>query len=653
MRPGSSRIRKDAVPGAGAAVCWCRWATDGRLPPAVEAVFVLPAAFAALLVVGALAAGLHGRLGAAWVLGLVSLLLFASAAVSELLAAAPLAVVGWLTVVGFSRPPYAQLQAHGTHPVRTALVVGVCAAAGGAAGATWRWVTRPERLVTLTLLPGSTLDDVKIGMHRPERRLPADFHAALRRGPAPRRDGEATGLGPRRQLTGLALVAGGLPALTAVLAAVRSDLALVDDLLLYLVAVIAITCVGGFWPAVAGAITSSLLLNWYFTPPLHTWTIDAPENIFALLLFVTAAVSVSSVVHVAARRAATARRATADASTLLELARTVLAGRDRAQDVVEQMQSALGGGVELQELVSGRWVTVAHAGLCDAPIETVEVRPDLQLQVHGRVPAASGRVLAGFAAQAAAALDRERLRVQAEQAEVFAAGNRMRNALLAAVSHDLRTPLASVKAAISSLRQRDVAWSEDDQAVLLATAEDGTDRLDGLIANLLDMSRVQTGTLQPFLRPTSVDEIAPLALRGHDSGEVRLNLPEGLPMVSADPGLLERALANLVDNAARYSPPGEPARVTAHVAGDSLHIAVIDHGPGVPHAMRERMFEPFQQLGDQRNSTGVGLGLAVARGFVDALGGNLSATPTAGGGLTMTVRLTVAANADTDVAADQ
>jgi two-component system sensor histidine kinase KdpD len=231
---------------------------------------------------------------------------------------------------------------------------------------------------------------------------------------------------------------------------------------------------------------------------------------------------------------------------------------------------------------------------------------------------------------------------------VLAAGNRMRTALLAAVSHDLRTPLASIKASVSSLRQTDVTWSPEDQAMLLANVEDATDKLDALIANLLDMSRLHTGSLQPFLAPAAIDEIVPLAARAaaEDGRVIDLDIPETLPLVSTDAGLVERAVANLLSNALRYSPVGRPPTVIATTAGDVVQIAVIDHGPGVAPEDRERIFEPFQRLGDQDMTTGVGLGLAVARGFVEAVGGTLTASDTPGGGLTMTVALPAASRSE-------
>src|SRR5439155_1940755 len=271
----------------------------------------------------------------------------------------------------------------------------------------------------------------------------------------------------------------------------------------------------------------------------------------------------------------------------------------------------------------------------------VSARQGLVLVVAGQSETATPGLLVGFAAQAAAALDRERLRTQAAQAEALAEGNRMRTALLAAVSHDLRTPLASIKASVSSLRQTDVEWSEADEADLLATIEQNADRLDALIGNLLDMSRLHTGSLQPFLRPTAIDEVAPVAVGGlDDSLRLEMAVPDGFPLVLADPGLLERVLANLFSNALRYSPAGRPPELHAVLDGGTVRLEVADHGPGVPDELKERIFEPFERVGDRH--PGVGLGLAVARGFAEAMGGRIGAFDTPGGGLTVRVTLPAA-----------
>lgn len=449
------------------------------------------------------------------------------------------------------------------------------------------------------------------------------------------------GVGRRRQAAGLVLAVLLVPALTGALTAAREHLSFADDLLIYLLAVLAVTLVGGLWPAVATAVAAGLCLNYYFTPPIHTWTIEAPQNIVALLLFVAAAVTVSGVVHVAARESAASRRAAADAQDLVDLAQTVL--RDDDADVVlTHLAETRGVRAILEERIDGRWVRIAGPALDEhATARVVQVRPDLRLSAIG-ADRVSRRLLSGAAAQAAAALDRSRFHAQAAEGKALAETDRMRTALLAAVSHDLRTPLAAVKAGVSSLRQTDVDWSPADREDLVLTIEEGADRLEQIISNLLDMSRVQTGMVAPVLRPLSLDEVLPLALAGLDRERVDLDVPDDLPLVMADPGLLERVIANLVANAMRFSPADRQIRLHARREGDDLCIDVVDHGPGVPEESRADMFAPFHQGGDRHQRGGVGLGLAVARGFVDAMGGAISATTTPGGGLTMTVRMPLA-----------
>lgn len=618
-------------------------------PGPIRATVTLPAGFTAMLVVGAVAAALHGRFTATGVLVAVMLIVVASSAVGEPLATPLLGLVGWLTVAGFSRPPYAELRMTGPLAVRAAVVLAAASLLAAAAGALARRVLARDILVVVERragpMPtaGSRTASAGWSAVTPEPAVTPGL-AAARQG-----DEALGGINRRRQLAGVLLAAGGLPLLTLVLAAVRPHLSLDDDLLIYLVAVVSVAVVGGFWPAVSAAVAASLLLNWYFTPPLHTFTIDKPQNLLALLMFVTVAVTVSSVVHLAARRAHQAARSNSEASSLLALAQTVLGGADTPAGVLDHLTATLGGRAELLECVRGQWVQVAVSGGASAGALTscVRARDDLILIVAGLSQRVGPRLLDGFAAQAAAALDRERLRTEAAQAQILAEGNRMRTALLAAVSHDLRTPLASIKASVSTLRQEDVAWTEEDEAALLATIEQSADRLDALIGNLLDMSRLATSSLQPFLRPTAIDEVAPVAALGIDGAtRLRMEVPDGLPLVDTDPGLLERVLANLFANALAYSPANRPPELTAVQTCDRVVLEVVDHGCGVPAALKEQIFEPFQRIGSPGSGTGVGLGLAVAKGFADVMGASIEAVDTLGGGLTMRVSLPIAGRRD-------
>jgi two-component system sensor histidine kinase KdpD len=665
--------RDDSAAVAGSAVVRRR---------TVAAPYALPAGFTALLLIGAIAAATHGGLSAGWVLLLVAVVVTLVASIAEPGAALFLTLAGWFAVAGFSAPPYAQLKLTLATGIKSAALLGCCWLIGFAVGLGVRrlassftlWIVDAsdrDRLIEAEAqaeawLESAAPDGWTVPLASEERAAAAGESGAaeadLPEPPAstPARKprslawwrllGRSGGIDRRRQVAGVLLVLL-LPLVTAALLAAKHShsLSLDDDLLIFLVCVVGVAVVGGFWPAVLAAVTASLLLNWYFTPPVHTFTIADPQNMLALLLFITVAVSVSSVVHLAARRAIQAARSTEDAAALLALAQTVLGGSDTPAAILGHLTDTRGGRAELAELVSGQWVRVASAGSAPAvaPRTRVKAGADLALIVAGQADPITPRLLNGFAAQAAAALDRDRLRTQAAQAEALAEGNRMRTALLAAVSHDLRTPLASIKASVSTLRETGVQLTDEDEAALLATIEQSADRLNALIGNLLDMSRLSTGSLEPFLRPASVDEVAPLAHAEPDTPmNVRLVVPEDLPLVRTDPGLLERVLANLFANAIGHSPPGRPPAMVARHLGNVVVLDVVDHGHGVADEFKSRIFEPFERLGERNTGNGVGLGLAVAKGFLLAMGGEIEAVDTPGGGLTMRVTLPVAAQAD-------
>ncbi|MGW8749045.1 ATP-binding protein [Streptomyces sp. NPDC055794] len=430
------------------------------------------------------------------------------------------------------------------------------------------------------------------------------------------------------------------------------NLGLANDVLLYLALTVAAALLGGLYPALASAAVGSVLLNWFFTPPVNRITIADPRNILALAIFVGVALSVASVVDLAARRTHQAARLRAESEILSFLAGDVLRGETSLETLLERVRETFGmesAALLERESDVAPWTCAGRAG-SGPPVERPEdadvdmpVGDHMALALTGRVlPAEDRRVLAAFASQAAVVLDRRRLREEADRSRALAEGNRIRTALLAAVSHDLRTPLAGIKAAVTSLRSDDVAWSDEDQAELLEGIEAGADRLDHLVGNLLDMSRLQTGTVTPLIREIDVDEVAPMALGGVPEGSAELDIPETLPMVAVDAGLLERALANLVENAVKYSPDDRGVLVTASALADRVEVRIVDRGPGVPDEAKERIFEPFQRYGDAPRGAGVGLGLAVARGFAESMGGTLNAEDTPGGGLTMVLTLRAA-----------
>jgi two-component system, OmpR family, sensor histidine kinase KdpD len=463
------------------------------------------------------------------------------------------------------------------------------------------------------------------------------------------------GLPPRRKLAGYALAVLLAPLLTLFLASLRSGLNLTSDVLFFLVAVIAVALVGGFIPALLEAIAGSLLLNYYFVPPIHQFTIAEANNWLALGIFVAVGLVTSSVVDRAARRSKQAARANAESELLVTAAGSVLRGQQALTAVLDRVREAFGmqsvtlleRGPSASRSPLGGWTPVATSGdpaLArpeDADVD-VPVTDGLCLGLRGRaLPASDRRILGAFAAYAAAALEQQRLSAEAEAARPIAEADRMRTALLAAVSHDLRTPLASAKAAVTSLRSRDVKWADEDRNELLATADESLDRLTHLVDNLLDMSRLQAGALSVFPRPADLEEIVSRSLDdlGPPARRVIVDMPHNLPEVRVDPAILERVIANLTANAVRYSPEGSPPLLTGSALGDRVELRIVDRGPGIPEADRDRIFVPFQRLGDTDNTTGVGLGLALSRGLTEAMGGTLEPEDTPGGGLTMTLSL--------------
>lgn len=366
----------------------------------------------------------------------------------------------------------------------------------------------------------------------------------------------------RRRTVAYALALLGPVALTAALRPLRAEVNLSTVLLLLLSLVVGVAGTGGTGPAVVAAVLGTLLVNWYFTPPYGTITINDPENLLSLAVLAATGITVAALLERALRRRVEAEAARAEAAGLA------------------------------QELRQGE-----------------------------------------------------------AEADRLAAANELRTALLRAVSHDLRTPLASMKASVTSLMQDDVAWSAADTRTFLETIDTEADRLDRLVGELLDMGRIEAGAVEVALTPVSVDELLAGALDGAGAtpDRIRLEVPEDLPGVVVDPPLVERALANVLTNALRHSPPDAPVRVVAAGLGDDVVVRVVDTGPGIHPDQRARVLQPFQRLGDGRTDPaagerasgvgGIGLGLAVARGFTEAVGGRLDLDDTPGGGLTVSLSL--------------
>lgn len=443
------------------------------------------------------------------------------------------------------------------------------------------------------------------------------------------------------------------PALTAVLDQLRENLNLTSTALLFLAAVVAVARLGGMFSALAAALWASLLLNYYFVFPLHSASIADANDAVALAVFVVVALTVASVVDLAARQSRRAARANAEAETLNALSLAVLRGDGALGALLDQLRDAFqttavsllqrvrdGGGAGWRTIAASGQEPPTSPGAADT---LVPVEPDAVLALRGRVLGVADRhVLSAFTAQATAALERTRLAASAAEAATLQAADKMRTALLAAVSHDLRAPLAAARAATSTLSDPELALGEEDRAELLDVADQSLTRLTRLVEDLLDMSRLQAGAMRPRLAPLDVlDVIFPAveSLPG-DAERVQVEPPaDDTPQILADGPLLERVVANLLTNAIQHT--DSPVRVRAEWdgQGDVVRILVSDNGPGIPSSARDLVFRPFQRLGDRDNTTGVGLGLALARGLTESMGGTLTPRDTPGGGLTMVLSL--------------
>ena len=439
-----------------------------------------------------------------------------------------------------------------------------------------------------------------------------------------------------------------LPLLTLLLDALREQLSLPSVLLIYLLVVVGVAAIGGFVPAVLAAVGGFLLGNYFFTHPVHTFTIADDDNLVALIVFVVVAAVVGDLVSRVARRRVQAARNQAEAETLARLSGTLLSERDPVPALMTGLRDAFGcDSVAVFRRDGDGWRIESSAGESvptrpdDAPV-SVPLDADTVLAVCGPgVGEEDLAILQAFTGQLALAVDRRRLRAEAAAAEGLQEANSLRTALLAAVSHDLRTPLASIKASVTSLLQADVHLNDSSRGELLETIDEETDRLNSLVGNLLDMSRLQTGALELVWRDVGLDEVVPAALKslGDVSGRITVDVPETLPRVRVDAALLERSIANVLANALHASPLDRPVRVFAGGSQDRVRLSIVDEGPGIPHDQREEVFRPFQRLGDTSHDTGVGLGLAVARGFVEVMEGHLTIDDTPGGGTTVVLDL--------------
>lgn len=477
----------------------------------------------------------------------------------------------------------------------------------------------------------------------------------------PRLTGGALSL--RRRILGFAVALVGGPLLSWMLVATSSDETITSDVLAYQLLVVVVALIGGIWPALFAAVLSGFTLDFLFIDPRYTVTIDDPLHALALVLYVVIAILVSWIVDQAARRTRAARRAAAESELLATVAGSVLRGQSAVPALVSRTREAFGmSGVRLldasgevlatdgEPLPDERRITVPVVGTAAGPsLGGARGEDGATLELHGGdLGAVERRLLDVITAQLAAAIEHGQLEETAREAGVLAETDQVRSALLSAVSHDLRRPLAAAVAAVGGLRMAGPSLSDGDRAELLETADESLAALTALVTDLLDVSRVQAGVLAVRIAPVDLSEVVLAAIDelGLGPDSVELALDADLPAVAADAVLLQRVVVNVLANAHRHSPADARVRVASSRLGATAELRIVDHGAGVSPARQEEIFAPFQRLGDTDNTTGLGLGLALSEGFAEGMGGTLRPEDTPGGGLTMVVALPVSGAAD-------
>jgi two-component system sensor histidine kinase KdpD len=411
---------------------------------------------------------------------------------------------------------------------------------------------------------------------------------------------------------------------------------------LYVLAVLVVAVGWGMAYAIPVAVASMLAFNWFHLPPVHTFTLADSSNWFALLVYVSIAIVVSVLADRVRARARQAEQREREASLLAGIASSLLGGSrvdDELDGIAADVAAVLGVSRASIELGPERSVV---AGEDPHPLE-VDGRYVGTLYMSDREEADLAirrRLLPALASLLAVAHDQERLRHEALETEALRRSDTVKTAVIRAVSHDLRTPLATMTTALGGLRGEAGELDSEDRSELLATLQLELDRLIRLVDNLLDLSRLQAGAAPPLREVWSADELIARALDGLEGSErVQVAAPDDLPPVRVDAAQVQRALANVLENALRVTPAGDPVALRVTATRRELLIRVVDRGPGVPERERELIFEPFHT--GQGTSGGAGLGLAIARGFAAATGGRLWVESHEGQGATFSLALPI------------
>ena len=399
---------------------------------------------------------------------------------------------------------------------------------------------------------------------------------------------------------------------------------------LYVFAVLPIAFLFGLAYALPVSIASMLAFNWFFLPPKHTFQLTDSQNWVALAVYLVTAVVVSGLAAGSRRREAEAERRAREASLLAEVAGALLETsqvQDELRDISSRVANVLGGTqgrIELDSVRRPERHESAHelrAGERSVGRLFLELEPD---------PEVVRRLLPGLASLLAVAIDRERLGRRAVEAEALRRSDAIKTAILRAVSHDLRSPLTAIRAATEGLENASLDLSDDDRAGLLATIDAESKRLDRLVANLLDLSRLELGAAEPKPELWTIESLVGQALAELGSGaeRVTVSLAANLPPVEVDGAQIGLVLVNLIDNALKFS--SDPVELKGEQLNGDVVVRIEDRGPGLSDTELQRIFEPFEQ--GRAASRGTGLGLAIARGFAQANGATLEAEPRLDGG---------------------
>jgi len=451
---------------------------------------------------------------------------------------------------------------------------------------------------------------------------------------------------PRRRLAGCLVATAGTAALTAALLPFRNDIAPLSKGFGYLAVVVAAAAIGGLGSGIVASVLGFLTFNFFFLPPYNSFVIGSSEDIVVLFVFLGLSVLISAALAQARERADAAESREAELAGLQELSAQLVALGAGAGSY----DAVLARVAELFDFSSARLVLDEAAPPAKPPARPGSV---LSLSVGGRLlghlvlggdrpvlTEAEGRVLRAFSDQLAVVAERDRLSKAAVEAQVYKETDHLRRSLLAAVSHDLRSPLAAIKASVTDLLGDDAEHGPDDLREALESVNHETDRLASMIANLLDMSRIEGGTLRARLQGVDLGEVlsecVDRAMLRWPGLAISLSVEEGVAGVRADPVFLDRVGANLLENAAKAATEAGASGIEVEACRDhgKVVVAVVDHGRGVAPALRNQLFFPFYQVDERNPRLGTGLGLAICKGFLAQMGGEIWVDETPGGGAT-------------------